>query len=36
MMVGEMYLAREMGSEQPPSEAFKMMLAASRSERGLF
>lgn len=36
MLVGEMYQTREMGAELAPSEAFKMMLAASRSERGLF
>lgn len=36
MMVGEMYQARAMGAEQPNSDAFKMLLAASRSERGLF
>lgn len=36
MMIGEMYDARAMGAEQPTSDAFKMLLAASRSERGLF
>jgi uncharacterized phiE125 gp8 family phage protein len=36
MMIGQMHGAREMGAEQPTSDAFKMMLAASRSERGLF
>jgi uncharacterized phiE125 gp8 family phage protein len=36
MMIGEMYDARAMGAEQPASDAFKMLLAASRSERGLF
>lgn len=36
MMVGELYQAREMGAEQPTSDAFKMLLTASRSARGLF
>lgn len=36
MMVAELYQTREMRAEMPPSEAFKMLLAASRSERGLF
>jgi uncharacterized phiE125 gp8 family phage protein len=36
LMIGEMYKAREMGAEQPTSDAFKMLLSASRSSRGLF
>jgi uncharacterized phiE125 gp8 family phage protein len=36
MMVGEMYDARSMGADQPASDAFKYLFAASRSERGLF
>lgn len=36
MMVGELYQVREMGAEQPTSDAFKMLLTASRSARGLF
>ena len=36
MMIGEMYDARTMGAEQPTGDAFKYMLAASRSARGLF
>jgi uncharacterized phiE125 gp8 family phage protein len=36
LMIGELYEARTMGSEMPTADAFKMLLAASRSERGLF
>lgn len=36
MMIAEMYDARAIGAEQPSSDAFKMMIMASRSERGLF
>jgi uncharacterized phiE125 gp8 family phage protein len=36
LIVGELYQGREMGSEQPTSDAFKMLFAASRSARGLF
>lgn len=36
LMIGEMYESRTMGAEMATSEAFKMLLAASRSERGLF
>lgn len=36
MLIGEMYEARTMGAEMQTSDAFKMLLAASRSERGLF
>ena len=36
LLIGEMYEARTMGAELQTSDAFKMLLAASRSERGLF
>ena len=36
LMIGEMYESRAMGAESPTSDAFKMLLAASRSDRGLF
>lgn len=36
LLIGEMYEARTMAAELQTSDAFKMLLAASRSERGLF
>jgi len=36
LMIGELYEGRAMGAEMPTSDAFKMLLAAGRSERGLF
>lgn len=36
LLIGEMYEARTLGAEMQTSDAFKMLLAASRSERGLF
>lgn len=36
MMIGELYEGRAMGAEAATSDAFKMLISASRSERGLF
>ncbi len=36
LLIGELYDGRAMGAEMQTSDAFKMLLAASRSERGLF
>lgn len=36
LMIGELYERRAMDAAGPTSDAFKMLLAAGRSERGLF